>query len=303
MFIRDPRIVEPARGGGSPRRLDYLLDVAEAEHFDAALNIGQRWIDFERRLERGKRFGVAFDREERLALADKGRHVRGRCRQGGIESGRGTVVIAATQRHVEVLRFRNVQQVIEAARAAASAGRLDDARVAYEHALATSPDSAFLHREIGIVDRRQGNVDAALGHFARAIELDPGDTVSLIETGDLLARRQDLVGAEAAYRKAAALEPSAELTAKLAATAEGAREARLPAEFKAIGKLAQVTRGDLAALIAVRLEPILASVPERQVVITDTRGHWAATYITQVARAGVVEAFENHTFQPAARPA
>ena len=207
--------------------------------------------------------------------------------------------LADIQRRVAVLRFRNVQQVIETARAAASAGRLDDARVAYEHALATSPDSAFLHREIGIVDRRQGNVDAALGHFARAIELDPGDTVSLIETGDLLARRQDFVGAEAAYRKAAALEPSAELTAKLAATAEGARDARLPEEFKAIGKLAQVTRGDLAALMAVRLQPIIASVPERQVVITDTRGHWAATYITQVARAGVVEAFENHTFQPA----
>ena len=208
--------------------------------------------------------------------------------------------LADIQRRVEVLRFRNVQQVIEAARAAASAGRLDDARVAYEHALATSPDSAFLHRELAIVDRRQGNVDAALGHFARAIELDPGDAVSLTETGDLLARRQDFVGAEAAYRKAAALEPSAELTAKLAATAEGAREARLPAPFKEIGKLAQVTRGDLAALIAVRLEPVIASVPERQVVITDTRGHWAASYITQVAGAGVVEAFENHTFQPAA---
>src|SRR5687768_8844433 len=165
--------------------------------------------------------------------------------------------LADIQRRVEVLRFRNVQQVIEAARAAGSAGRLDDARIAYEHALASSPDSAFLHRELGIVDRRQGNVDAALRHFARAIELDPADAVSLIETGDLLARRQDFVAAEAAYRKAAVLEPSPELTAKLAVTAEGVREARLPAAFKAIGKLAQATRGDLAALIAVRLEPVI----------------------------------------------
>jgi tetratricopeptide (TPR) repeat protein len=208
--------------------------------------------------------------------------------------------LADIQRRVEVLRFRNVQQVIEAARAAASAGRLDDARVAYEHALATSPDSAFLHRELAIVDRRQGNVDSALGHFARAIELDPADAVSLIETGDLLARRQDFAGAEAAYRKAAAVEATAELTAKIAATAEAAREAKLPAPFKAIPTLAQVTRGDLAALIGVRLERVLATVPERQVVITDTRGHWAASYITQVARAGVIEPFENHTFQPGA---
>jgi tetratricopeptide (TPR) repeat protein len=206
--------------------------------------------------------------------------------------------LADVQRRVEVLRFRNVQQVMESARAAASAGRLDDARVAYEHLLASSPDSAFLYRELAIVERRQGNADAALAHFARAIELDSSDAVSLTETGDLLAQRQDFVGAESAYRKAAAIEPSAALTAKLADTAERAREARLPAEFKAIGSLAQITRGDLAALIAVRLESVLAAAPERQVVVTDTRDHWAASYITQVARAGVVEAFENHTFQP-----
>jgi tetratricopeptide (TPR) repeat protein len=209
--------------------------------------------------------------------------------------------LADVQRRVEVLRFRNVQQVMASARAAASAGRLDDARVAYERLLASSPDSAFLYRELAIVERRQGNADAALAHFAKAVELDASDAVSLTETGDLLAQRQDLAGAAAAYGKAAALEPSAELTAKLATIAERSREARLPAEFGAISGLASITRGDLAALIAVRLEEVLASAPERQVVVTDTRGHWAAPYITQVARAGVVEAFENHTFQPRAQ--
>src|SRR5688572_27636907 len=130
--------------------------------------------------------------------------------------------LSDVQRRVEVLRFRNVQQIMESARAAASAGRLDDARVAYEHLLATSPDSAFLYRELAIVERRQGNADAALAHFAKAVELDPSDAVSLVETGDLLAQRQDVVGAESAYRRAAAIEPSAELTAKLAGMAERA---------------------------------------------------------------------------------
>jgi hypothetical protein len=32
--------------------------------------------------------------------------------------------------------------------------------------------------------------------------------------------------------------------------------------------------------------------------MTDTRGHWAATWIGQVARAGILEPFANHTFQP-----
>ena len=204
------------------------------------------------------------------------------------------------QRSVDVLRFRNVQQTIGTARSAAAAGRMDEARQAYERAIAISPESAFLHRELAVVERRQGNADAALRHFRRATELDPSDAASFHETGDLLAARQDFAGAAAAYRAARGIDPTPELDAKLAELAEREREARLPAEFRAIVQAPQVTRGDLAALIGVRLEPVLASAPARQVVVTDTGGHWAAQWITEVARAGVIEPFENHTFQPRA---
>jgi tetratricopeptide (TPR) repeat protein len=203
-------------------------------------------------------------------------------------------------RRVQVLRFRSVQQTIEAARTAAAEGRVDDARAAYERALDLSPESAFLHRELAVVERTRGNADRALDHFRRAADLDPSDAASLEGIGDLLAARRDFEGAQSAYRRASAIEPSAELTAKIAAAAEGAREARLPAEFRAISASPQVSRGDLAALIGIRLEGVIAAMPPRQVVITDTRGHWAADWIMQVARAGVIEPFENHTFQPRA---
>jgi tetratricopeptide (TPR) repeat protein len=205
------------------------------------------------------------------------------------------------QRRVEVLRFRDVQQTIQAARAAVAAGRLDEARTNYERALASSPDSAFLHRELGVLERRRGRSDAALTHLRRAAELDPGDAVSLTEIGDLLFGRQDFEGAEAAYRRAAAIDSSADLMGKIALAAERARDARLPEQFRAIAAAEQVTRGDLAALIGVRLDALLSAAPSRQVVITDTRGHWAAEWIEQVARGGVMDPFENHTFQPRAQ--
>jgi hypothetical protein len=84
----------------------------------------------------------------------------------------------------------------------------------------------------------------------------------------------------------------------MALAAERAREAQLPPEFRGIPGEPQITRGDLAALIGVRLEPLLSTVPVRQVVVTDTSSHWAAPWITRVAATGVVEPFENHTFQP-----
>jgi tetratricopeptide (TPR) repeat protein len=205
------------------------------------------------------------------------------------------------RRRVDVLRFRNLQETIEAARTAAAARRLDEARGAYQRALEASPDSAFLHRELGSVERLRGEGAAALEHYRRATELDGSDVVSLTAIGELLEARGEFAAAESAYRRAAALEPTDELAGKIAAAADAARDASLPSEFQAIVQAPQITRGDLAALIGVRLAAVLRDAPPSQVVMTDTRGHWAALWIAAVAKAGVMQPFENHTFQPGAR--
>ena len=204
-------------------------------------------------------------------------------------------------RRVEVLRFRDLQDAISSARAAAAAGRRAEARAGYESALKATPDSAFLHRELGVLEREDGNTQIALDHFRRAASLDPSDGASLIQIGELLEQQQDFAGAEAAYRKATEIEPNPALSAKIAVLAERIRDSKLPAEFRAIPAAAELTRGDLAALIGVRLEPLLRAVPPRQVVLTDVGGHWAASWVTQAAQTGIIEPFENHTFQPRAR--
>jgi len=48
----------------------------------------------------------------------------------------------------------------------------------------------------------------------------------------------------------------------------------------------------------VRLDTLLASVPSRQVVITDIRGDWAQQWILAAVRAGVMRSLPNYQFQP-----
>ena len=199
---------------------------------------------------------------------------------------------------IEVLQFRSLQEIIEAARSAAAEGQTAEARSGYERALELSPDSAFLYMELGMIERGAGDAEAGLARFRRAAELDPGDARALIQIGDLLAERREYEGAESAYRRAAAIEPSDDLRARIAAVVAEAADAQLPAEFRAISALARMSRGDLAALLGVRLEDVLRSAPERDMVVTDTQGHWAAAWIAQVARRGVMDPFANHTFQP-----
>ena len=202
------------------------------------------------------------------------------------------------RQRAEVLRFRGVQDLIETARAAAKSGRVPEARAAYERAIATSPESAFLYRELGVLERRAGNMEQAMSRLRRATELDPLDATAFVQLAELLESRQDFAGAGAAYSRAVELDPSPEIEARLATVTKNAREAQLPPEFKSALSAAQITRGDLAAIIGVHLESIVEAAPTRQVVMTDIRGHWASPWITRVAEAGIMPPFENHTFQP-----
>ena len=202
-------------------------------------------------------------------------------------------------RRVEVLKFRVAEQRLADARTASAAGRLDDAIGAYTAAIASSPDSAFLYRELAGVERQRGDATAALAHYRTALDLDPADAGSLTGIGDVLDARGDFDGAVQAYTSALAIEQSAALQAKLDAVRARAELARLPAQYREIDAAPQVTRGDLAALIGVRLAALLQ--PDRRVdaePITDVRGDWAASWILTVARAGVMEPFANHAFQP-----
>jgi tetratricopeptide (TPR) repeat protein len=201
---------------------------------------------------------------------------------------------------IDVLRFREIQNLIAAAREATNAGRLDAARAEYQRAITATPDSAVLYRELGMVERRRGDAAAALEQFNHAVMLDPADAISLAQAGELLEERGDFTGAEAAYRNAHNADPVSGYDRKADAVAAKAREARLPEEYRALPSAPQITRGELAAILGIRLEDILRNAPGSAVVTTDTADHWAATWIAQVAAAGVMPAFDNHTFQPRA---
>ena len=204
-------------------------------------------------------------------------------------------------RRVDVLTLRGLQDELATARQAARSGQTDAAIRAYRNAITASPDSAFLYRELAAVERQRGQTRDAIDHLKRANGLDPTDAASLVALGDLLEHEGELAPALAAYTDALRIEPDPAVDAKRAAVRTRLDQSGLPAEFTAIEQAPQVTRGDLAALIGVRLAPLVQTAPSRDPsLITDIRGHWAERWIVPVARAGLVENFGNHTFQPRA---
>lgn len=207
--------------------------------------------------------------------------------------------LTSLRSRVDVLKFRGVQQNIENARKAADAGKFDEARRGYLAAIATSPESAFLYRELAVIERKAGDDPTALTHAEQAAKLDPTDVRALTLVAEILETRQDWAKAADAYAAVNAVEPSEAVAAKADQMREkGAFEA-MPAEYRSIDQSPTVTRAQLAALLGAKLEDLLRRARGSNAVLaTDTRGNWAAPWIQAVTRAGVMEPFPNHTFQP-----
>jgi tetratricopeptide (TPR) repeat protein len=199
---------------------------------------------------------------------------------------------------VEVLRVRQAQDRVSRAEQAAAAGRFDEAREAYLAAMSASPDSPFLPRDLARSERRAGRLDSALEYAQKAVTLDPSDARSHQVEAEIRSEQGDLPGALAAYERVAALDPTPAVTTAIADLRERLRDLALPAQYRAIPESPSATRADLAALLGVRLAPVLAAAPQRQIVVTDVRGHWARPWIEATARAGAMEVFSNYTFQP-----
>jgi tetratricopeptide (TPR) repeat protein len=193
---------------------------------------------------------------------------------------------------------RAQQENVAAARKAAQANRLDEAAGLYEKAIAASPDSAFLVRDLAEVEAKQGKTEQALARYRRVVEMEPTDDVSRMRIGEMLDAQGDLEGAMKMYTEANNLEPSAELRRRMAAIDARLAYLKLPAEYRAIPNQPSITRGDLASLIGIRLSALLQGAPAQALVITDARNHWASEWIMATAGAGVMEPYENHTFQP-----
>jgi tetratricopeptide (TPR) repeat protein len=200
---------------------------------------------------------------------------------------------------VGVLRLSEMQNMLARATSAADGRRWDEAIAAYQQAIAASPDSAFLYRDLAGVEQKAGRASAALEHYRRATLLDASDAQSHAAIGGILEAQGDAFGALTAYERAVALDRDAVPAGTLARARAAVELAKLPPEYRDIPRRASVSRADIAALIGVRLSGLLAKAKPRQLIITDIRGHWAQSWIGPVVRAGIMDTLPNYEFEPA----
>jgi tetratricopeptide (TPR) repeat protein len=294
-------------GDLSGARRDYqAILVREPAFYPAEAGLGYVAMANHDYKEAAADFNAAIQANGRYRPALDGRA------DAAIAAGNDTAAIAALQavltidpanetvrNRLDVVRFRQVQHVIDAARRAREAGRLDEAQATLESALAAMPPGAVIFRELALVALAKGDLATAESRARQAVQTDASDAESWATLGAVLDKAARSREASAAYDKAFGLDPRPAWRDRRDALQTRADEEAQPKAFREIASASTVTRADVAAMIGLRLLGVLSRSPHHvTVVATDARGSWAATWILQVTQAGVMDVFSNHTFQP-----
>ena len=254
------------------------------EHFDAALGAATRYVP------------ALVGRGDALLSADDV--------SGALASFEGALAAAPAPARVErlvgELRLRVMTERYDDALAAVAAGRLSDAEAAYADMIAASPESAFLYLELARLKQLQAETAEALVWTRRARQLEPNEPGAVLLEASLLEALGELAPAEGAYELAEALDPTDASAAGLARVRRKLQLAGLPEQYRGITGAESATRGDLAALLGVRLAELLddAAFGAPTPILTDTRDHWASPWIVEAARAGVMGVGAGNRFEP-----
>jgi tetratricopeptide (TPR) repeat protein len=207
----------------------------------------------------------------------------------------------AVRTRLELMRFRVTQGAIEAGQRALAGGRFDEAIGHFEQALARSPQSTIILRELARAERGANRLDRAEVHARQAAQLEPRDAEWQVLLAEILVARGQLAEAAEAYLRADRLEPNETWRNEARDLRRRAEIEALPESFRRLASASTVTRADAAAYIALHLGDALAAAPVRSAAVaTDVRTHWASPFILAVTRAGIMPIYPNHTFQPGA---
>ena len=281
---RSPGFYPAATALGYIAAMDRKYDEA-ARRFDAAIALDQKYLP----ALTGRLDVALVRREDMVALATADLILAVAPKNEDVRSQQ------------EVLRLRVVQAQLARASAERSAGRLDAAQATLDETLAILPDSAVVLRELALVEIARGRFDAAEVHARRSLKLDPGDAQTHAVLATVFENTGRFREAVEELNRALSIDPRPEWRERAAALKVRADYDALPPEYRAIPAAQTVTRGQLAAMLGIRLSNALARSPRRvTAVVTDVRGHWAAPWILPVTNAGWMEPFANHTFQPSA---
>jgi tetratricopeptide (TPR) repeat protein len=196
------------------------------------------------------------------------------------------------------LKVQVTERRMAQAQAAEATGDMEEAAREYRAALDAAPEVASVRLALGDLLSRQGDAAGAVAVLAE----DPtGDRQVALRLGRVLLDQQDYARSLEVFGRLVGRDPAdEEARGGERAARDGLELLTMPEDYRRIPEAARITRADLAALLAVKITALRRVDAGEPRVAVDIGGSWAREHIATVLAAGVMDAYPNHTFQPAA---
>jgi Flp pilus assembly protein TadD len=194
------------------------------------------------------------------------------------------------------LKLQVTERRMAQAEAALERGDAEAAVLAYTAALEAAPEVTGVRLSLAQLLAARGDSKAALS----VLEADmTGDRQLLLLAGRLLTEAGEYAQALEIYTRLLAHGPGdAEAREGQRRAQAGLESQALPEEYRAIPDAARLTRADLAALVAVRVQRLRHAGAGAPRVAVDISGSWARDQVARVLALGIMDVYPNHTFQP-----
>lgn len=233
--------------------------------------------------------GLVAQREDRLDLARQWYRT-------ALDADAGLTRAAVAMRSIDL---DGVNLLLSQAEAAAKAGRTDVAVSTYRDAIALAPDIEGPYIHLALLYEEGGDAAAAIATLEQGLRSAGERPGTLEQLAGLYQRAGRVAEASDAYERLSAALPGDERVAALAVTARRLYETEsLPAEYRELAAKAEISREELAAILALNLRGLEELMGEpRGVIIVDSGNGWSAPFIERMVEWGVLDVYQN-AFMP-----
>jgi len=204
----------------------------------------------------------------------------------------------ATQEY-ETLRTKKTEEFLNEARVSLEEGKTEKAKEAYLKALHYSPKWIEAHLTLAEIYRKENRPQNALVHLQAAYSLEPKNKKILKDYADTLSLTEKYSKSLEVYERLKELDPkNKEVEDQIESLKNRLGIYELPSQYETIPSIQAVTKEDMAALLALKFRGILDETPAKPPIIVDIATSWASKFILKITSLGILDVYENHTFQP-----
>ena len=199
----------------------------------------------------------------------------------------------------EFLRSLKTEGLLKEAKFYSEQGNTEKEKEAYLKALHYSPQFLVAHLALAEIYRKQNELQSALIHLKAASSIEPKNKEVWKDYADTLFQAEKYSRSLEVYELAQELDPKNKvLVERIDSLKTKLGIFELPSQYDTIPSLEAITKEDIAALLGVKFKEILDDSQAKPPIIVDVSTSWASKFILKTTSLGILDVYENHTFQP-----